>query len=157
RSADLDERDEYPQDACRALDDWGLYDYYIPRACGGRLATYPEVLGLLRAVSRRDLTVAIAHSGTFLGAVAVWLAGTPEQRCWLAALIRAGGRVALALTERDHGSDLLGNDVRATRSGESYALSGEKWLIGNATRSAAITLFARTDPDGGPRGFSLFL
>src|SRR5881392_2037080 len=85
RSAELDERDEYPQEACRALDDWGLYDYYIPRACGGRLASYPEVLALLRGVSRRDLTVAIAHSGTFLGAAAVWLAGTPEQRCWLAA------------------------------------------------------------------------
>jgi hypothetical protein len=35
-----------------------------------------------------------------------------------------------------------------------YRISGEKWLINNATRGRAISLFARTDPKGGPRGFS---
>jgi hypothetical protein len=36
-------------------------------------------------------------------------------------------------------------------------VTGEKWLINNATRGGALCVLARTDPAGGPRGFSLFL
>jgi alkylation response protein AidB-like acyl-CoA dehydrogenase len=99
----------------------------------------------------------VAHAKTYLGCVGIWLGGNERQKQRLARIVDAGGQVALALTEREHGSDLLSGDVSATKVPEGYLLSGEKWLINNATRCAALTLFARTDPRGGPRGFSLFL
>src|SRR5215213_1291132 len=66
RSVEQDEREEYPEQACRMLDEWGLASYYIPADIGGRLSSYEELLALLRVVGRRDLTVAIAHGKTYL-------------------------------------------------------------------------------------------
>ena len=43
------------------------------------------------------------------------------------------------------------------RDGATWRLDGEKWLINNATRGQLMCVLARTDPAGGPRGFSLFL
>jgi len=157
RAVELDEREEYPEEACRLLNEWGLQDYYIPQSCDGRLSSFEEVFSLVRVVARRDLTVAIAHAKTYLGAVAVWVGGNAKQQKRLAEIIKARGQVALGLTERRHGSDLLASEVEARSDGRGYLLSGEKWLINNATRGAALSLFARTDAAGGPRGFSLFL
>ncbi|HEU4597572.1 MAG TPA: acyl-CoA dehydrogenase, partial [Pyrinomonadaceae bacterium] len=79
------------------------------------------------------------------------------QRESLSEIIKHGGQVALAYHEQAHGSDFLSTDLRATKVDGGYLLSGEKWLINNATRGAALTVFARTSESGGPRGFSLFL
>ena len=157
RALALDERDEYPEEACGLLNRWRLQDYYVPAQLGGKLSSYEELLSLMRVAARRDLTVAIAHAKTYLGAVAVWVGGNDAQKQDLAKLIREPSQVALALTEREHGSDLLRSEVYATRSENGFLLSGEKWLVNNATRSAALTVFARTEPSGGPRGFSLLL
>jgi alkylation response protein AidB-like acyl-CoA dehydrogenase len=124
---------------------------------GGKLDSYTEAQALLQVVARRDQTEAIAHGGSLLGAVAVWLSGRPEQQQRLADLIARGGQVSLALTEREHGSDLLASEVEATRTAAGYRLSGEKWPIGNAGRSEAVTVLARTSHDRGPRDLSLFL
>jgi len=157
RAVELDERDAYPEEACAALESWGFHRYYVPDSVGGALHSYEELLALLRVIARRDLTVAIAHCKTFLGSVAVWVGGSPEQQRHVADLIGQRQQLSLALTERDHGSDLLSSDVVARRVPGGYVLAGEKWLINNASRAAALTVFARTDPRGGPRGFSVFL
>ena len=153
----LDEHDAYPEAACRALNAWGLAAYYVPHVHGGRLRSFEELLALVRVVARRDLTVAIAHAKTFLGAAPVWVAGSTEQQTRLAERIANHEQVALAYHEQAHGSDMNASEVRAEADGDGYRLSGEKWLVNNATRGTALTVFARTSPAGGPRGFSLFL
>ena len=152
---DLDEREEYPSEQHGALDLWDVPEIYIPAECGGRLKSFEELLALLRALSRRDLTVALSHVITFLGAVPIWIAGSDDQKRMLAELIRGRHKIAFALTERTHGGDLLANELEGREDGDRYLISGEKWLIGNATRATAITLFAKTRAEGGPRGFSL--
>lgn len=153
----LDEREEYPEQACEILDALKVSDYYIPSHLGGELKSFEEFIAVLRVIARRDLTVAIAHGKTYLGAVAVWVGGSEEQRRRLVEIIRDGSQVALALTERSHGSDLLASEAEATSIAGGYTLSGEKWLINNATRGRALTVFAKTGNGSDPRGFSLFL
>ncbi|MGP3910934.1 acyl-CoA dehydrogenase family protein [Nonomuraea sp. 10N515B] len=153
RLAELDRAEAFPADHCRELDRLGLAAHYVPAEFGGDLRSYPELLELVRVVARRDLTVAVAHGKTFLGTVCVWLAGDRDQATGLAREVRAGIPVSLALTERDHGSDLLAGQVRAAEG----RLTGEKWLINNATRSSLVSVLARTSPAGGPRGFSILL
>ncbi|MFE0461706.1 acyl-CoA dehydrogenase family protein [Kitasatospora sp. NPDC058965] len=157
RCQELDEREEFPTEICQRLDGLGLARRYVPGALGGELHSYEELAALVRLVARRDLTVAVAHVGTFLGAASVWLAGSAEQAERLAREVEAGSVVSLALSEREHGSDLLANRV-ATEAGEQwYRINGEKWLIGNASRGQLVCVLARTEPVGGPRGFSLLL
>ena len=156
RAVEEDEQEVYPEAACAEVENWGLHQYYVPEQYGGRFRSFEELFGLLRLLARRDVTVVVAHAKTFLGAIGIWLNGSESQKARLAQLIRRRGQVSLALTEKEHGGDLLANEVTATKVDGGYLLQGEKWLINNATRSAALALFARTDPAGGPRGFSLF-
>lgn len=88
----------------------------------------------MRAVARRDLTVAVAHGKTFLGAVSVWVGGTRRQAEELAGLVMDGAAVSWGLTERDHGSDLMAGETVARPDTDGYLVSGEKWLINNASR-----------------------
>lgn len=158
RSLALDEQEEFPAAACARLDELGLHAYYVPAAHGGRLADYEQLVQLMRTVARRDLTVAIGHGKTYLGAVCVWVDGSAEQCRRLGAAIASRLPVSLALTERDHGSDLLAGEVAAKPdAAEGYLLSGEKWLINNATRGSLLSVLCRTDPGGGPRGYSVLL
>jgi alkylation response protein AidB-like acyl-CoA dehydrogenase len=156
RAVEYDERDEYPEQFCNLLNDWQLADYYIPGHCGGQLTNYGELISLLRVVARRDLTTVIAHAKTFLGGAPVWVGGESEQQRRLAQKIKSRDQISLALTERNHGSDLLAGELRATPTSHGYCLSGEKWLINNATRGAALSVLARTDTRQGPRSFSVF-
>ncbi|MFE1834086.1 acyl-CoA dehydrogenase family protein [Streptomyces sviceus] len=161
--AGLDAREEFPGDAVRVLDEAGLPAHYVLLPEGD----FSETVRLLRAVARRDLTVAIAHGKTFLGAAPVWVAGTPDQAARLAERVRRGEAVCWGLTERDHGADLLAGELAAVADTDAAAdseegdggwrLTGEKWLINNATRATLACVLARTDPAGGGRGFSLFV
>jgi alkylation response protein AidB-like acyl-CoA dehydrogenase len=152
---DDDEREAFPERAYAELTAWRLTRFFVPADAGGALTSFEEALMLLRVISRRDLTCAIALGQTYLGAVAVWLAGNANQRLRTAAMIDAGDAFALALTEREHGSDVLANEVQAETAPGGFRLTGAKWLINNGTRARGLTVFARTGAPG-PRGYSLF-
>jgi alkylation response protein AidB-like acyl-CoA dehydrogenase len=157
-SARWDRAEEFPAAAVRTLDLWGLADHYVPASYGGSLRRLDELLDLVRVVARRDLTVAIAHVKTFLGAVCVWACADPDQAGELAERVLAGYPVAWALTERTHGSDLVADEFAADRTDDGgYLLTGEKWLINNGTRAPLVCVLARTGRRGGPRDLSLVL
>ncbi|HET8662266.1 MAG TPA: AMP-binding protein [Micromonosporaceae bacterium] len=155
--ARLDRREELPADICQELDRLDLPSHYVPARYGGRLHRLDELMLTVRVVARRDLTVAVAHATTLLGACCVWVAGGPEQARALAAAVRRGAVVSWALTERNHGSDLLSGEVTAVPVAGGYRVDGTKWLVNNATRADQMCVAVRTDPGGGPRGFSLLL
>ncbi|MFJ8588358.1 acyl-CoA dehydrogenase family protein [Streptomyces sp. NPDC093595] len=154
--AELDEAERFPDDICAHLERWGLHHHYVPVRYGGRLDSFEYALHLLRAVARRDLTVAVGHGKTFLGAVSAWVGADDAQAREIAREVMAGTPISWGLTERAHGSDLLAGEVRGTADGDAVAVSGEKWLINNATRGRIATVLTRTSPDGGPRGFDLY-
>ena len=75
----------------------------------------------------------------------------------MAAVLLGGRQASLALTEKDHGSDILASEVVAVKKGQQYELSGQKWLINNAKRCTLSVVFARTQLEGPRETFSLFL
>ncbi|MCC3767172.1 acyl-CoA dehydrogenase family protein [Streptomyces sp. UNOC14_S4] len=156
RSLALDAGEEFPEEIYAELDALGLPEHYVPREFGGRLGSYEELFQIMRRVAGRDLTVAIGHAATYLGTVCTWVGGTPAQARHTAREVMAGTVHSFALTERDHGSDLLAGDLSAWAVPGGYRLDGEKWLINNATRGTRLCVLARTDGAGGSRGFSLF-
>ncbi|MEU6644632.1 acyl-CoA dehydrogenase family protein [Saccharomonospora sp. NPDC046836] len=152
-----DVAEEFPAAEVAVLDDYGLARHYVPAEYGGLLRDYESAAALMRGVAGHDLTVAIAHGKTYLGSVCTWVAGTAEQAHRVAALVSAGVPVSWGLTEREHGSDLVAGELTATADGNTFRLDGEKYLINNATRGGLATVLARTAPEGGPRGFDVFL
>src|SRR5690606_14767980 len=91
-----------------------------------------------------------------LGSLPVWFSGSDEQKQIVALLLQDGHKLGFALSEREHGHDILSNDTQAIPDEDGYFVTGEKWTIGHATKSTALALYARTSPEGGTRGYSMY-
>ena len=157
QALDLDEREQYPYVPIGQLRRLGLFEYIIPGEFGGKAVNVEDGFTLLRLVGRRDPTTATAVCLSFLNYVTLWMSATGQQRAHYAEALRNGATFAFALSERDHGSDLVNNEVVAERIDGGYLLSGEKWPIGNATVSDMVIVFARTGRPGRPDAASAFL
>ena len=91
------------------------------------------------------------HSGLAMNAIG--LLGDDEQRArWLPAMARVERLGAFALTEPDHGSDVVALGTRARRDGDAWVLDGAKRWIGNGTIADVVVVWARDD-DGDVGGF----
>lgn len=157
RTAELDEAEQFPHDEIAWLYNWGLQNYYIPTECGGKFTSFEEFVAFVRVLARRDLNISIAFT-TLFWSFLTWMAGTDAQKAKLSSLMREDHTaMCLAYSEREHGSDLVGGGVTATKVEGGYLLNGEKWPINRATISGVTFVLARTDPDGGNRGLSLFM
>jgi len=93
-----------------------------------------------------------------LGSNYVHRFGTEEQRRrWLVPAV-AGTKIgALAVTEPDAGSDVAAIGTRADRSGDGWILSGTKAFITNGPIADFCVVAAKTAPDQGRLGISLFV
>jgi alkylation response protein AidB-like acyl-CoA dehydrogenase len=157
RVIELDEREEFPEGEINWLYNWKLQHYYIPTDCGGEFTSFEEFVAFVRVLSRRDQTIGIGFTTLFWSFLA-WMAGTDEQKQNLAHYIKdRNGAMCLGYSEREHGSDLVGGDLTATKVPGGYLLNGEKWPINRATVSGVSFILARTDPAGGARCLSLFM
>ncbi|WP_370288489.1 acyl-CoA dehydrogenase family protein [Nocardioides sp.] len=84
--------------------------------------------------------------------------GSDEQKKrWLPGMAAGELIGALGLTEPGAGSDLQGISTRAVRDGSDWVLNGAKTFISSGIQADHVVVFARTDPDAGSRGFSLFV
>ena len=108
-------------------------------------------------LARHDGLADFAFAMQGLGAGAISLFGSPEQRHWLAKT-RAGEAIAaFALSEPRSGSDVASMDMTAAASGGFYVLDGEKTWISNGGIADFYVVFARTGEAPGARGISAFL
>jgi alkylation response protein AidB-like acyl-CoA dehydrogenase len=85
------------------------------------------------------------------------LATDEQKQRWLPGMASGEQLWAIAMTEPGTGSDLQGISTAARRAGEDWVLSGAKTFISSGTSADLIIVAARTDPDAGPAGFSLFV
>lgn len=152
-----DRAERFPEESLGRLREWGYAAHQVPVELGGRLGALEELLALGRVVARRDPAVAVVANSPVASAMPVWLAGSPRQRAEVAASVLSGGRVALALTEPDHGADLLGSEVVARRTGEGYVLDGTKWPINNVRLARHLVALVRDPERTGLRSLSLLL
>jgi isovaleryl-CoA dehydrogenase len=64
---------------------------------------------------------------------------------------------ALAMSEPGAGSDVVGMKLRAEKRGDRFVLNGNKMWITNGPNADTLVVYAKTDPEAGPRGITAFL
>ncbi len=85
--------------------------------------------------------------------------GTPEQKqAWLPRMALGEVIGAIAMSEPAAGSDLQGIKTTAIAQPDgSFLLNGSKTFITNGWHADLVIVVAKTDPDAGAKGISLFL
>jgi alkylation response protein AidB-like acyl-CoA dehydrogenase len=140
------------------LDSLGTPAEFVPAGLGGRLCSYEDLVAVMRPVFRRDVGLAMGYGMmSWMAASDVWLAGTEDQRAWVARLLLGGGKAAIAQHETAHSNDYVRSGVTARRTPDGLVLGGAKPLINNLERAHALVLFCRTGDEGGSRSHSALL
>ncbi|GAB3200696.1 acyl-CoA dehydrogenase family protein [Nocardioides hungaricus] len=84
--------------------------------------------------------------------------GSEEQKKrWLPELCDGTSMLAIAMTEPGAGSDLAAMRTSARRRGDTYVVNGTKTFISSGTNCDLLILAAKTDPEAGARGISMFV
>ena len=55
------------------------------------------------------------------------------------------------------GSDVVSMKLKAEKKGDRYVLNGNKMWITNGPEASTLVVYAKTDPEAGPRGITAFL
>lgn len=84
--------------------------------------------------------------------------GSQEQKdYWLPRMVTGEVVSCIAMTEPGAGSDLAGMRTTAIKDGDEYVINGSKVFITNGILADLAIVCAKTDPQAGAKGISLFL
>ncbi|MCF3939643.1 acyl-CoA dehydrogenase family protein [Gordonia tangerina] len=80
-----------------------------------------------------------------------------QKRRWVPGFVTGETIGAIAMSEPGAGSDLRAVTTTARRSGDDWVINGSKTFITSGILADLVIVFAKTDPEAGSRGFSLFV
>ncbi len=159
RAAEIDESNEFPADLWVKMGKQGLLGVTAAEEYGGAGMGYLEHVVAMEEISRASASVGLsygAHSNLCVNQIN--LNGNEEQkRRYLPGLISGESVGALAMSETGAGSDVVAMRLRAVKKGGRYILNGTKMWITNGPDADVAVVYAKTDPDAGPRGITAFL
>jgi len=158
-AAALDNSGEFPEKTIRGLARHDLLAVPLPPEYGGAghdFVTYVCVLEEMAKVSCSIAATVDAH--TTMVSMPIHRFGNEQQRERHLRRLASGEALgAFALTEPAAGSDIAGITTTAVKDGDRYILNGTKALIANAHHGNLFVVAAKTAPDRGMLGVSVFI
>jgi len=160
-AAELDEKEEFTQNAREKLADMGMLGTYIPEEYGGAGLSYLTYILCCEELAKHCASTSIMFS--VHGSLCSWPIlefGTEEQKQkYLVPLAQGEKLGAMGLTEPGAGTDANGVKTTAVLKGDKYILNGTKIFITNGYYADTYVVFARTNPDlsVGHKGLSAFI
>ncbi len=159
RAAEIDQKNEFPADLWKKMGDLGLLGVTVEEKYGGTGLGYLEHCIAVEEISRASASVGLsygAHSNLCVNQIR--RNGTEEQKQKYLPKLVSGDHVgALAMSEPGAGSDVVSMKLKATKKGDRYILNGNKFWITNGPDADVLVVYAKTDPEAGPRGITAFI
>lgn len=159
RAAQIDESNEAPNDLWPQMGELGLLGITADPDFGGTGMGYLAHVVATEEISRASASVGLsygAHSNLCVNQINRW--GTTEQKTrYLPKLCSGEHFGALAMSEPGSGSDVVSMRLRAEKRNDRFILNGNKMWITNGPDAETLVVYAKTDPDAGPKGITAFL
>jgi alkylation response protein AidB-like acyl-CoA dehydrogenase len=156
--AELDETERFPAEIYEKMARLGMFGITVSEETGGGGADVSSYAYVMEELSRGYASVADQCGLVELVATLLATHGLPEQQeTFLRPLLKAERRCAYAITEAEAGSDVSGIKTMATKAADGWRLNGGKLWIHNAPVADFAVVLARTAPELGKRGMSIFV
>ncbi|CAD5264597.1 Acyl-CoA dehydrogenase [Bosea sp. 62] len=159
RAEEIDKTNLFPRDLWPEMGALGLHGITVPEEYGGAGLGYLEHCVAIEEVSRASASVGLsygAHSNLCINQIAR-NGNEAQKRKYLPKLISGAHVGALAMSEPGSGSDVVSMKTKAVKKGDRYVLTGNKMWITNGPIAETLVVYAKTDPEAGPKGITAFL
>lgn len=159
RAQEIDHQNEFPADLWLKLGQLGLLGITVEEEFGGTGMGYLEHVIAMEEISRASAAIGLsygAHSNLCVNQIR--RNGTEQhKKRYLPKLISGEYVGALAMSEANAGSDVVGMKLRAEKQGDRYILNGSKMWITNGPDANVIIVYAKTAKDAGSKGITAFI
>jgi isovaleryl-CoA dehydrogenase len=159
-AAEIDATDAFPRQLWPALGGLGVLGPTVAQADGGAGVGFLEHLVIVEEISRASASVGLSYAAhSNLCVHNLWKNGTPAQRArWLPALLSGEHLGALAMSEPEAGSDVLGSmRCAARRVDGGWIANGSKMWITNGQQADVAVVYMRTEGTGGASPITAFV
>ncbi|MFY9466624.1 MAG: acyl-CoA dehydrogenase family protein, partial [Lentibacter algarum] len=158
-AAEIDKTNEFPNALWQEMGELGLLGITTPEEYGGAGMSYLAHVIAVEEIARASASVSLsygAHSNLCVNQIK--LNGTHEQKVKYLPKLLSGEHVgALAMSEPSAGSDVVSMKLRAEKRNDRFVLNGSKYWITNGPDAETLVVYAKTDPDAGPKGITAFI
>ncbi|HUC65024.1 MAG TPA: isovaleryl-CoA dehydrogenase [Stellaceae bacterium] len=158
-AAEIDRTDKFPRQLWPKMGALGLHGITVEEEYGGTGMGYLAHVVAMEEVSRGSASIGLsygAHSNLCVNQIRR-NGSEAQKRRYLPKLMSGEHVGALAMSEPGAGSDVVGMRTRAERKGDHFVLNGSKMWITNGPEAETLVVYAKTDPNAGPRGITAFL
>jgi len=156
---EIDRTDQFPMDQWRKMGDLGVLGITVSEEYGGANMGYLAHMVALEEISRASASVGLsygAHSNLCVNQI--HRNGTmAHKQKYLPKLVSGEYIGALAMSEPNAGSDVVSMKLAAVEKDGYYILNGTKMWITNGPDCDVLVVYAKTDPQAGPKGITAFI
>jgi isovaleryl-CoA dehydrogenase len=158
-AAEVDRSNVFPRALWPKLGQLGLLGITVEPEYGGVALGYLAHCVAMEEISRASAAVGLsygAHSNLCVNQLRRFGTADQKQR-YLPQLVSGEHLGALAMSEPNAGSDVVGMKLRAIDKGDYYLLNGSKMWITNGPGADVLVVYGTVDPALGPKGITAFL